>query len=51
MSRVFEHWISELSELSGYDYDFLVDRYIEILEEYGYVDHEYFEGVTLENDW
>lgn len=51
MSRVFELYISDLSGRSGYDYDFLVDRYMEILEEDGYVDHDYFEGVTIERDW
>ena len=49
MSRVFEGWISKLSDESGYNYDFLVDRYNEVMDEDG--DVEYFVGVTLERDW
>lgn len=49
MSKVFDSIISRLSEDSGYGYDFLVDRYNEIMDEDG--DIEYFVGVTMERDW
>ncbi len=49
MSRTFEGIIDRLSNLSGYSYDFLVDKYNEVMEEDD--DFEYFVGVTLERDW
>lgn len=49
MSRTFEGVMSMLSEASGYDWDFLVDRYNEVMDEDG--DWEYFVGVTMEHDW
>ena len=49
MSRMFESIITKLSEVSGYDYDFLVDRYNEVMDEDG--DYEYFVNVTMEHDW
>lgn len=49
MSRTFEGIISRLCENSGYDYDFLVDRYNEVMDEDGDWDH--FVAVTMERDW
>ena len=49
MSRCFEAYMKDLCEKSGYSYDFLVDRYNEVMEEDG--DVEYFIGVTMERDW
>lgn len=49
MSRMFDGWIDRLCEASGYDYDFLIDRYNEVADEDG--DVEYFVCVTLERDW
>lgn len=49
MSRVFEGYISALSAATGYDYDFLVDKYNEVMDEDG--DFEYFVTVSLERDW
>jgi hypothetical protein len=49
MSRVFEGTIEQLSRETGYDYDFLVDMYNEVMEEDG--DLDYFLGVTMERDW
>ena len=48
MSRTFEGVMSILSERSGYDYYFLVDRYNEMMDD---PDWDYFVGVTLERDW
>lgn len=49
MSRTFEGIIDRLSKASGYDYDFLVDRYNEVMDDSG--DVEYFITVTMEKDW
>ena len=49
MSRTFEVIIDNLAKDTGYSWDFLVDRYNEVMEEDG--DWEYFLGVTLERDW
>lgn len=49
MSRTFEGLINDLSRKSGYGYDFLVDKYNEVLNEDG--DVEYFINVTMERDW
>ncbi len=49
MKRVFNAIINRLSEESGYDYDFLVDRYNEIIDDDGDVEH--FIAVTMERDW
>lgn len=49
MSKVFNAIIDRLSEASGYGYDFLVDRYNEVMDEDGDVD--YFIAVTMERDW
>ena len=52
MSRTFEGVMSILSEQSGYDYDFLVDRYNEMMDDPDCDDDwDYFVGVTLERDW
>ena len=50
MSRVFEAMIDRLSKASGYNYDFLVDRYNEMMDD-GEDDIPYFVAVTLERDW
>lgn len=49
MSKVFNAIIDRLSEKSGYDYDFLIDRYNEVMDEDG--DADYFVAVTMERDW
>lgn len=49
MSRTFRGIIDQLSEQTGYDHDFLVDRYNEVMEDDG--DFEYFINVTMERDW
>ena len=50
MSKVFEGMMAELSEKSGYDYDFLTDMYSNMVED-GNDDWNYFVGVTMEHDW
>ena len=49
MSKTFEGIIDRLSKQSGYGYDFLVDRYNEVMEDDG--DVGYFIGITMEHDW
>lgn len=49
MSRSFEGLIDRLCEETGYEFDYLVDRYNEVMEEDG--DVAYFIGVTMERDW
>ena len=49
MSRCFEAWIDHICEDTEYDYDFLVDRYNDVMEEDG--DVAYFLDVTYERDW
>lgn len=49
MSRTFNAIIDDLAKKGGYDYNFLVDRYNEVIDEDGDVD--YFVAVTLERDW
>lgn len=49
MSRLFDGFISYLSKETGYGYDFLIDRYNEVVDEDG--DVEYFINVTIERDW
>jgi hypothetical protein len=55
MSRVCEELIypnlESLAIRSNYTLDFLMDMYIDIWNEDGFVDWNYFEVVTLENDW
>lgn len=51
MSRVFEAYIDNLSKKSGYSYDYLIDRFDEMIEDDGELDMDYFTGVTLEKDW
>lgn len=50
MSRVFEAHIDTLSKVSGYGWNFLVNRYNEMIEA-GEYDWDYFVGVTAERDW
>lgn len=45
-----EKTIAALAEITGYDFDYLMDLWIEECEE-GDGDFEYFLGVTLEQDW
>lgn len=49
-AKVFEAFIDDLCRKSGYSYDFLIDRYYEVMEE-GDGDLDYFIQVTLEKDW
>lgn len=51
MSRLFEGFISYLSEQSGYSYDFLVDKYNEVVDDPDDGDIDQFIGITLEQDW
>lgn len=52
MSRYFEAFIDHLCEKSGYDYDFLVDRYNEMVNDPDWDgDMDQFIGITLERDW
>lgn len=44
-----ERLIAVLAEMSGYEYDFLYDRFQETMDDDG--DIAYFVGVTLEKDW
>lgn len=48
MKRVFNGIIDILCEETGYDYDFLVDRYMEAMDDN---DVESFIEITLEKDW
>ena len=49
MKKVFNGIIDILCEKTGYDYDFLVERYNEVMDEDGDVDS--FIAITLEKDW
>lgn len=49
MKKVFNGIIDILCEKSGYDYDFLVDHYNEVMNNDG--DVESFIAITLERDW
>ena len=49
MSRVFDAIVDSLCNETGYDYDYLVDRYNEVMDDDG--DLNYFIGVTMERDW
>lgn len=49
MKKVFNAIINRLCEETGYDYDFLIDRYTEVMDEDG--DAESFIAITLERDW
>lgn len=49
MSKVFEDFIDRLARQHEYGYDFLVDRYNEVMEEDA--DLDYFIAVTKEHDW
>ena len=51
MSRVFERWIEDLSTRTGYDYDFLVERWEELFEKYGQVNTKAFEELTVRKMW
>lgn len=52
MKRIFNAVINKLSEKSGYDYDFLVDRYNEMADDPDWDgDIDQFIGITLERDW
>ncbi len=51
MKRVFNAIIERLSDASGYDYDFLVDRYNEMVNETGDCDLDDFATITMEHDW
>lgn len=49
MKKVFNAFIDYLCAESGYDYDFLVDRYNEVMDDDG--DVQAFIAITLERDW
>lgn len=52
MSRLFEASMTKLSKDSGYNYDFLVDLYNDMIDDpYDDGDWDYFVGVTMEHDW
>ena len=52
MSRYFEGFIGYLCDKSGYNYDFLVDRYNEMVDDSDWDgDMDQFIGITLERDW
>ena len=50
MCRVINTFLENLSDKSGYNYDFLCDRFAEMVND-GECDMAYFEGVTMEHDW
>lgn len=47
--RYYEDMISELAEKTCYEFDFLLDRFNEVMEEDG--DVACFVDITLEQDW
>ena len=49
IKQYFEERIVTLAELTGYNFGFLMDRWLEVCEDDG--DWNYFVGVTLEQDW
>ncbi len=44
-----EELVAVLAKMSGYDFDFLYDRFQETMEENG--DIATFVGITLDKDW
>ena len=50
IKRHLENWIDELSLMSGYSYGFLMDRFMEMMDE-NEVDIEQFIAITMERDW
>lgn len=48
MKKVFNGIIDILCEKTGYDYDFLVEKYMEAMDDN---DVESFIEITLERDW
>lgn len=52
MSRLLEKSLCELSEDSGYDYNFLAAMYNDMMDDPDDDgDWDYFVGVTMERDW
>lgn len=51
MSKALSNAIEDLSRKSGYEYEFLVNVYNEIMEDSGEVNWAYFAGVSMEHDW
>lgn len=52
MKRVFNGVIDILCEKTGYSYDFLVDRYNDMVNDPDWDgDVDQFIGITLERDW
>lgn len=51
MKRVFNGIIERLSKDSGYSYNFLVDRYNEMVDETGDCDFDDFAVITMEHGW
>ena len=48
MKRVFNGIIDRLCEETGYDYDFLVEKFMEAMDDN---DVESFIAITMEKDW
>lgn len=51
MSRVFEHYISNIAEESGCDYDFVVDIYDYFWESEPDICDEHFASMIKDFDW
>lgn len=51
MSKVFDYVIDRLGKESGYGYDFLIDRWNEMIEETGDWDYEEFARITMNHEW
>lgn len=49
MTSKWQKWIGDLAEENGYTFEFLLERFNEVMAEDG--DLEYFIGVTKERDW
>ena len=50
MSKVFEHFIDDLANKSGYGFDELCDYWNEMMND-GDVDVDYFVSVAMEHDF
>ena len=51
MSKVFNQAISDIATTSGWDWDFVVDKYNHIYSKYGDVDMEQFAQGVINRDW
>lgn len=50
MKRHLDNWIDDLAKKSWYSWDFLMDRFNEMMDE-NEVDIYQFVGITMEHDW